>query len=129
MKQETLTCILCPNGCELNIRTAEGASDGECLTVTGARCRRGEAYALQELTAPRRTLTSSVRVTGGELPLASVRLTGPIPKERMADAMACIRAVRLAAPVRMGQMITANLLGLGVDLIATREVAAQTTAP
>ena len=111
------TCIVCPNGCALTV------SDGEnALTVTGALCPRGRDYAIAETENPCRNIASSVRVTGGELPLASVRLTAPIPRARIMDAMAQIRRVRLAAPVRVGQVAIRNLLGLGVDVVATKGV-------
>ena len=73
-----MTCIVCPNGCDLEIQV----EDGKVLSVKGALCRRGEAYAEQEITDPRRNIATSVLVDGGELPLASVRLTAPIPKAR-----------------------------------------------
>lgn len=119
--QRELTCIICPNGCALCIPF----TDGQPGPVSGAACPRGEQYALQELTDPRRTLTSSVLVTGGTLPLASVRLTAPVPRARLGEVMEYIRGLRLAAPVHTGQLLAQDLLGLGADLIATREVPAR----
>ena len=113
-----MTCIVCPNGCDLEIQV----EDGKVLSVKGALCRRGEAYAEQEITDPRRNIATSVLVDGGELPLASVRLTAPIPKARIFDAMGEIRKVKLTAPVEAGTKVIGNLLGLGVDVIVTKDV-------
>lgn len=115
-----LTCILCPNGCRLE---AEQMEDG-VVTVRGATCDKGRAYAIQELTAPRRTISSSVRLIGGELPLTSVRLNAPVPKERIMDVMAEIRRLSLTAPVSIGQCAIRNVLGLNADVIVTKHVAA-----
>ena len=116
----TFTCILCPNGCEINA-SAEGGGLTGC---EGNRCPRGREYVRQELTCPMRNIATSVTVRGGTLPLCSVRLTGPIPKEEIFRAVSAIHAVSLEAPVRRGQTVLRNLLGLGVDVIATRAVLA-----
>ena len=116
---QNLTCILCPNGCDLTVETD---GNNNVLRVEGNTCPRGAEYAHQELTAPKRNIATSVLVEGGVLPLASVRLTGPIPKEQIFAVDAAIHAVRLTAPVHVGQTVLANVLGLGVDVIATRNV-------
>ena len=115
---KTFTCILCPNGCEVRAEY-EGK---ELLSCAGNLCPNGERYVRQELSDPRRTISSSVLVEGGELPLVSVRLTAPIPRDRIFDVMARIRALRLTAPVEAGTVLEKDILGLGSDLIAVRTV-------
>ena len=115
------TCIICPNGCEL---TAE-FEDGKVLTVHGALCKRGREYVEQELTNPQRNIASSILLEGGVLPLASVRLSKPIPKDKIFDVMAAIKKVRLQAPVHIGQVAIPNVLGLGSDVIVTKNIAAK----
>ncbi len=115
------TCIICPNGCEL---TAE-FEGGKILSVQGAACKRGYAYIEQELTNPQRNIASSIRLEGGELPLVSVRLSKPIPKDKIFEVMAVIRKSRLQAPVHPGQVAIPNVLGLGSDVIVTKQVAAK----
>lgn len=128
----TLTCILCPNGCELEV-TYEGEVSGlaaSCLeaqtstsiTVTGNKCPRGATYAEQEIKNPMRNIASSVNLEGGTMPLVSVRLTGPIPKAKIMDVMAVIRSTTVEAPVKIGDVVITDVLGLGVDVIATRNV-------
>ena len=114
----TFTCILCPNGCE--IRTEYQGT--EIRSVSGNKCPKGAEYVEQEITAPVRNLTSSVLVENGALPLGSVRLTRPVPKDRLFDIMAEIRKVTLQAPVQAGQIVIPDVLGLGSDVIATRDV-------
>ena len=116
--KRTYTCIVCPNGCEIEAEY-EGKS---VLSVSGNLCPKGRDYVTQELVDPRRTIATSVRVTEGAMPLASVRLTAAIPKARIFDAMTAINAVTLAAPVAIGDVVIRDLLGLGCDVIATRNV-------
>ena len=114
----TFTCIVCPNGCEITAEY-EGARVG---TITGATCPKGEDYVRQELTDPRRTIATSVPVDGGELPLVSVRLNRPIPKTDIFRVMEAVNAVRLQAPVSIGQVVLADVCGLGADVIVTKNV-------
>ena len=114
------TCIVCPNGCEIEAEY-EGA---QVLSVTGNLCPKGETYVTQELIDPRRTIATSVRVTGGAMPLASVRLTAAIPKDRIFDVMAEINRITLTAPVKIGDVVIKNVLGLGSDVILTKNIEA-----
>ena len=115
---KTLTCILCPNGCQI---TAE-LEEGKLISLEGNRCAKGKEYAVQELTAPMRNIASSVLVEGGDCPLCSVRLTAPIPKGSIPQAMEAIRGIRVTAPVHIGQVLLPHILGLESDVIATRNV-------
>lgn len=115
---EQLTCILCPNGCDLIIE-AEGK---KLCSIEGNLCKRGIDYATQELTHPVRNIATSVLVTNGTLPLCSVRLTNPIPKEKIFDVMQEIKKRSLEAPVSIGQVIIPNVLGLQSDVIATKPI-------
>ena len=116
--KRTFTCIVCPNGCEI-----DAEYDGtQVLSVTGNLCPKGKAYVTQELSDPRRTIATSVRVMGGTLPLTSVRLTSPIPKNRIFDAMTEIDREVLTAPVRIGDVIIHNLLGFSCDVIVTKNI-------
>ncbi len=117
--KRTFTCIVCPNGCEIDAEY-EGS---RVISVTGNLCPKGKTYVTQELVDPRRTIATSMRVDGGELPLASVRLTRPIPKDRIFDVMAEINRHSLTAPVAIGDVAVPDILGLGSDVIVTKNVA------
>lgn len=113
-------CIMCPRGCDIEAKI----ENGKIISIEGSSCPKGREYVTQELTDPRRNIASSVLVTNGELPLASVRLDKTIPKNRIFDVMGEIRKVRLAAPVHTGQTVIGNVLDLGSDVIATKNVRA-----
>lgn len=115
-----LTCISCPLGCPLKVETDE---KGAVVQVTGNTCKRGEIYGRKEVTAPERTVTSTVKVEGGSAPLVSVRTKGDIPKEKIFDCMAAIRAAKVNAPVHIGDVVIPNVCGTGVDVVATKCVA------
>jgi len=113
-----MTCILCPNGCRLRVEL----TDKSIALLEGARCSKGEKFVHQEINDPHRNIASSILVKGGELKLASVRLTAPIPRDKIFDVMATIKEVKCDAPVISGQVILTDVLGLGVDLICTKSV-------
>ena len=106
------TCIICPNGCDI-----QPAQDSGEIVVSGALCSKGKQYVLQEMTDPRRTISSLARVDGGERQVVGVRLTAAIPKAKIAEVMGEIRKISLNAPVKRGQVVANNILGLGCDLI------------
>lgn len=116
--KRTFTCIVCPNGCEMEAEY-EGS---QVISVTGNLCPKGKAYVTQELVDPRRTIATSVRVDGGVLPLTSVRTVSAIPKDRIFDVMAEINRQSLTAPVHIGDVVIENVLGLGSDVVVTKHV-------
>lgn len=117
----SLICIGCPMGCPLTVEMEEG----EVRSVSGNTCRRGDVYARREVTAPTRVLTTTMPVQGGTRPTVPVRTAGEVPKALLLDCVRAIRAIHVQAPVAAGQVICPDLLGTGVALIATRDVAAK----
>jgi len=107
-------------GCQLLV-TVEG---GE-VTVTGNTCPRGADYGRQEVISPVRTVTSTVRVTGGQLPVVSVKTAGDVPKDKVGDVMRDIRSASVSAPVKIGDVIVRNAGGTGTDVLATKTVGKQ----
>ena len=115
MEKRELTCINCPMGCQLSVTI-----DGENITVTGNTCPRGADYAKKEVTDPRRTVTSSVRVTGSEEKRVSVKTKTDIPKDKIFEVMDVIRKISVSAPVAIGDVICDDIAGTGVPLVATK---------
>ena len=113
-----MTCIVCPMGCPLKV-TMNG---DEIVDVTGNTCPRGKKYAITEVTAPRRDLTSTVRFEGGHLPLCPVRTRGDIPKGLLFDAMQEVNALIIKAPVAIGDVLIPDICGTGVPLVACRNI-------
>ena len=114
MKKD-LTCVACPLGCSITVEY----DNGEVLSLTGNTCKRGEAYAKTEITNPTRSLTSSVKVNGGVLPVVPVKSNKPVPKTMLFDCMKVINSVTVDAPVKIGQVIIENILDTGADIVAT----------
>ncbi len=112
------TCIMCPQGCDIQAEL-EG---NKVISISGNKCPRGKEYVTQEIENPMRNIATSVLVDGGELPLASVRLTKPVPKDCIFPVMAEIKKVRLTAPVQEGDVVISHVLGLDSDVIATKTV-------
>jgi CxxC motif-containing protein len=115
---DRLTCVLCPVGCEFEVCKDEA---GE-LDVRGNQCDKGIPFAVEEVLYPKRNLATSVPVRGPAARMVSVRLSGRVPREMIFPILAEIARLRPEAPVRRGQVLIADVLGTGVDVIATRTV-------
>lgn len=113
-----LICIGCPMGCPLTV-TME---NGEVLSVTGNTCPNGDRYARKEVTDPRRTVTSTVRIKGGVLPVVSVKTATDIPKNKIFDCMKEIDKIVIDAPVKIGDVVIKNVCDTGVDVIVTKNI-------
>ncbi len=114
-----MICIVCPTGCRLKVRKDK---DGKVLSVTGNTCPRGEKYARQEIESPTRTLTGTVRLKGGLLPRLPVITSDAVPKDRIFDVMREINRVTAHSPVHTGDILIENVLGLGVNIVASRDL-------
>ena len=108
------TCIICPRGCHLSV--------DDNMNVTGNTCPRGKEYAISELTNPVRTITSSVRVSNREDLLVSVKTSGSIPKGKIFEVMDEINKLSVEAPTHIGDVVKENILGLGVDILITKNI-------
>jgi len=117
-EKRKMTCILCPVGCEITVET-----DGEqIINIDGNTCLRGKKYAAEEITDPRRTLTTTVRVSGGEAPVASVKSADALPKDKLIPSMGVIAKAAAKAPLKVGDVVIKNILDTGVDIVATCSV-------
>lgn len=121
MKKE-LTCVICPNGCELEVEYQVRDNSISVLGVKGELCKKGPKWAERELINPVRTITTSVLVEGGDLPLVSVRTSDPIPVGMIFEVMEEIKKLKVKAPIRIGQVLLRSPKGLKTDIIATRDV-------
>lgn len=108
----SVTCTLCPNSC--SVRREEDGS------VTGYGCQRGESYARQEYTEPRRTLTAVIRdCTGRLLP---VRSSAPLPRDQLRRAARELTGIRLPArSYSLNEVVLPNFLQLGADIVISAE--------
>ena len=105
-------CIECPKGCRLSI--------DENLNVTGNTCNRGKVYAINEVTCPKRIVTSTVVINSKIVSRMPVMTEHEIPKEKMFDIIKALDEVRLEVPVICRDIVIENVCGTGVNIIATR---------
>ena len=118
--KKNMTCIICPMGCNLDITFDDATST--VLKVTDNGCPRGPKYAAKELTNPTRTLTSTIKVTAGTLPVVPVKSAAELPRDSLLQFMEVIRRATAPAPIRIGDVLIPDILGSGVDIIATADV-------
>ncbi|HNX90283.1 MAG TPA: DUF1667 domain-containing protein [Candidatus Omnitrophota bacterium] len=117
MTKQTMICIECPRGCVLKV----DAENGRVVKVEGNGCPKGSKYAVSEVEAPARVLTSAVIAEGLSLRMLPVRTDKPVPKTRIMEAMEEVKKIIISEPIRCGDIVKKNILGLGVNLIATRD--------
>jgi CxxC motif-containing protein/NADPH-dependent 2,4-dienoyl-CoA reductase/sulfur reductase-like enzyme len=107
-----LICITCPTGCHLEV--------DKDLNVTGNTCPRGAAYGKQEVSDPKRVITSTAILKGGALPRVPVKLDATIAKGKIFDAMHTLDGLTLTAPIKIGDVVVKDVCGTGVNFVACR---------
>ncbi len=110
-----LVCIVCPVGCRLEVELAQ-------MAIKGNKCPRGIKYAKDELTAPKRVVTSTVKIKGGIYKRLPVKTNGDIPKEIVFECIKEINKVEVESPINIGEVIIKNVLGSNIDIVATRKM-------
>ena len=111
-------CIGCPLGCRLEVEE----QGGEIVEVRGHSCKRGDVFARQEHVDPRRVVTTTVAIEGGIYPRLPVKTRGDVPKGLVMDVARLLHELSVAAPVSMGDVIAPDVLGTGVDVVASRDL-------
>lgn len=107
-------CVVCPRGCHLHV--------SDDLVVTGNTCPRGEKYGKQEATNPTRVVTSTAVIDGSYMARCPVKTSDAVPKGKIFSVMKEIDALRLVAPIHMGQVLIKDVCGTGIDVVSTREM-------
>ncbi len=119
MSEKKLTCVMCPLGCAVTVRSDEF---GNITEVIGAGCKKGEAYAKEEVIAPMRVLTTTIPIAGAYMGRLPVRSSGFIPRDRILDCIRELKKMKIKKMYRSGDIVVGNILGLGVDIIATKDL-------
>lgn len=119
-EESEIICVTCPKGCTLKVLH----KGNEVVDVLGSGCKRGKEYAICELKDPRRMVASSVRVRNGIHPLLPVYTAAAFPKPLIKQLADHLRKITLEAPVRINQVVWANALGTGIDILASRDMPA-----
>jgi len=120
MKKE-LICISCPQGCALEVEYDETS----IIKVEGAQCKRGQAYAESEVFHPTRMVTTTICINGACIPLIPIKTSGAVSRDLTMDIVRRAAKLRVPAPVRCGDVVLANVLDTGVNLVATRTLEAE----
>lgn len=115
----TYLCIGCPLGCRLEL---DEDAAGEIVEIRGSSCRKGDRYAAQEHTDPRRVLTSTVAIEGALWRRLPVKSAAPIPRDQVQQAATELASVAVTAPIRLGDVVHDDLLGTGIAVVATRDM-------
>lgn len=121
---KNLTCIGCPMGCQLTVEYNEkdGAVDKESIVVTGNTCPRGKSYAIDEVTNPTRIVTGTVSVNNRENVVLSVKTKEPVAKDKIFAVAKELMTLSVSAPIQIGDVVSENIAGTGVALIATKNL-------
>lgn len=114
---QEMTCIVCPNGCRLQVMEKDGK-----MEVTGATCKKGIAFAENELKNPTRSIASTVKTVFPDCPYVSVKTDGELPKDKIMQAMEKINAVTLKKRLPIGGVVLKNVFG--VNIVATSDMTA-----
>lgn len=109
-----LTCIICPKGCRLEISNT--------LEVTGNQCPRGLPYAIEEITNPKRLLSTTVKTRSDVIPRLSVKSDAPLPKSLIFDVMSFLNDIVVEKNVKIGDIIVENILNTKVNIVATKHI-------
>ena len=112
-KTYRFTCIVCPLGCAIEV----DLDDGKVVEVKGHTCPRGEEWAIQEVTDPKRIIMSVVPVEDGILPTVSVKTVEAVPKEKNPELMKFLSGLRLRAPLKIGDVVAE---WDGIKIVVTR---------
>jgi len=113
-------CIGCPLGCRLEVEEEDGA----IVEVRGFSCKLGKEYAEREHTDPRRMVSSTVHVVNALWARLPVKTNRPVPKDQVRAVCRALRQVSITAPVAVGDVIVANVLDTGADVVAARDMPA-----
>ncbi|WP_434798235.1 DUF1667 domain-containing protein [Terrisporobacter vanillatitrophus] len=116
MKRE-ITCIVCPKGCQMIVNNIDGQ-----YIVEGNSCIRGSKYGVDEVTNPKRMITSIVRLEGAYLNMLPVKTSSSVPKDLVFEIMNILSTIKITAPVKVGDIIVKNVLNTGVDIVSTKTI-------
>lgn len=109
-----LICIECPRGCHLLV--------DKQLNVTGNSCIRGKEYAINELTCPKRFVTTTVMIESKKITRLPVMTEHKVLKDKMFEIMAFLNCIKVKAPIKCHDIIVENICNTGVNVIATRTI-------
>ncbi|MBO4409584.1 MAG: FAD-dependent oxidoreductase [Spirochaetales bacterium] len=103
----TITCTICPNGCQVKW-------DEKTDIFTGNKCLRGRKFAVQERTAPMRTITTTVKSAGGR-ELLPVRSEGAVGRDYVRQIVNSLKDVTAGSDLHIGDEVCRIAYGDGKE--------------
>jgi CxxC motif-containing protein len=119
MDKNIIKCKVCPIGCELIINKNTSSPSG--YSVEGNSCNRGMEFGIKEMVEPSRILTGRVMLRNGNMKRLPVKTTGVVPKDMVDEIMFIFNNTEVESPIKRGDVIIKNILGLEVDVVAARK--------
>ena len=111
-EEGSVTCTICPNGCQV-------IWDEKTGTFSGNRCKRGARFAMEEKSNPVRTVTTTVKANGHLLP---VRTLQKVPKDKVGELVSMLRRVGIDRRVKNGENVyDTDMDGRHITVIATSD--------
>jgi len=105
--KKTISCIICPQSCLIEVNGDE---------INENMCDKGRDYAIQEITDPKRILTTTVMLSDGRV--LPVRSKNAVKKSELIGLINKIRTVVFDLPTSVGQILY-EIPESDVQLIAT----------
>ncbi|MCL2180809.1 MAG: DUF1667 domain-containing protein [Treponema sp.] len=128
-QKREITCIICPIGCRITIEPKLGLRWPDIETSfinlddmyihSGNKCYKGGQFAVTEMAAPVRTLTTTVRTIFPDKPVLPVKTNNDVPKEKIIKIIRELSGIMITEKIGIGETICANILGTGCDIIAS----------
>ena len=115
MNEGDIVCTVCPTSCLVHAKWDEE----RLISVDRAQCKLAWGYISDEIFDPKRVVTTTVPTEVGRNPLVSVKTAEPIPKHLVLDVMDALADVTVGRPVSAGDVIVMDVLGTGVNIVAT----------
>jgi CxxC motif-containing protein len=116
-KEVIITCITCPLGCTIAVK-----KKGDDYEVSGNECKKGKKYAIQELTNPVRSITSTVKTVFNDFPRLPVKTDKEVPLQDIFIFMEQINTVVVEKRVKPGALVLKGMKDTDVNLVATGDM-------
>lgn len=113
-----MVCVVCPVSCRMTVEINEAGD----IFVSGNKCKRGPAYAEKELTNPTRKVSTTVKIKGAMHLRLPVKSDQEVPKALLLDVVKALDDIDVSSPVAMGEIVAKDVLGTGINFVATRSL-------
>ncbi len=120
MSEVRKVCIVCPKGCELTIKEINPQTRE--LEVAGNGCKRGIAFAQQEMYHPVRTLQTTIRTSIKGFERIPVKISDSVDKDKIFAIMDVVKKTVVNELLKVGDVVVENIADTGVDLVSTTDM-------